>query len=54
LSGGGWWHPTGQVFADQRPALKLRALTLNQGYCFAIEAFNESGAPTLSAAMRIP
>lgn len=36
-------YQTYQVFADQRPALELRALTVGQGYSFAIEAFNENG-----------
>ncbi|MBI1842052.1 MAG: family 43 glycosylhydrolase [Verrucomicrobia bacterium] len=36
-------YQTYQVFADQRPALELRALSLGQGYTFAIEAFNENG-----------
>lgn len=38
-----------QVFADQRPALELRALSLGQGYAFALEAFNENGVSKLSA-----
>jgi xylan 1,4-beta-xylosidase len=38
-----------QVFADQRPALELRALTVDQDYSFAIEAFNESGVSKLSS-----
>jgi hypothetical protein len=36
-------YQTYQVFADQKPALELRALTVGQGYSFAIEAFNENG-----------
>ena len=43
-----------QVFADQRPALELRALTLDQSYSFAIEAFNEDGVSPASATVRIP
>ena len=35
-------YQTYQVFADQRTALELRALTIGQAYSFAIEAFNES------------
>jgi hypothetical protein len=42
-----------QVFADQRPALELRALTIGQGYSFAIEAFNENGVSQVSAPVRI-
>jgi len=47
-------YQTYQVWADQRPALELRALTLGQGYSFAIEAFNESGVSKRSAVVRIP
>jgi hypothetical protein len=47
-------YQTYQVWADQRPALELRALTLNQSYSFAIEAFNESGVSKPSGAVRIP
>lgn len=47
-------YQTYQVFADQRPALELRALTLDQSYSFAIEAFNEDGVSPASAAVRIP
>ena len=47
-------YQTYQVWADQRPALELRALTLAQGYSFAIEAFNESGVSKPSAVVRVP
>jgi hypothetical protein len=46
-------YETYQVWADQRTALELRALTLSQGYSFAIEAFNESGVSKPSAVVRI-
>jgi xylan 1,4-beta-xylosidase len=42
-----------QVFADQRPGLELRALTADQGYSFAIEAFNESGVSKTSKVVNI-
>ena len=41
-------YQTYQVFADQRPALELRALTVGQDYSVAIEAFNESGVSKAS------
>lgn len=46
-------YQTYQVFADQRPALELRALSLGQSYSFAIEAFNESGVSKASAVVKI-
>jgi len=46
-------YQTYQVWADQRPALELRALTLGQHYSFAIEAYNESGVSNLSQPARI-
>lgn len=46
-------YQTYQVFADQRPALELRALTVGQPYSFAIEAFNENGVSKLSAVVRV-
>jgi hypothetical protein len=36
-------YETYQVLADQGTTLELRALTVDQEYCFAIEAFNETG-----------
>jgi hypothetical protein len=42
------------VFADQRTALELRALTVGQAYSFAIEAFNENGVSSVSSVVRIP
>ncbi len=42
-----------QVFADQRPTLELRALTIDQPYSFTIEAFNESGVSKVSKPVRI-
>jgi len=41
-------YQTYQVWADPRPALELRALTLGQGYSFAIEAFNACGVSQAS------
>jgi hypothetical protein len=41
-------YQTYQVFADKDTKLELRALTINQDYYFAIEAFNESGVSQLS------
>ena len=41
-------YQTYQVFADKETKLELRALTINQDYYFAIEAFNESGVSQLS------
>ncbi|NOS72158.1 MAG: family 43 glycosylhydrolase [Verrucomicrobia bacterium] len=41
-------YQTYQVFADQKPALEIRALTVDQEYSFAIEAFNESGVSSPS------
>ena len=46
-------YQTYQVWADQRPALDLRALTLNQAYSFAIEAFNESGVSKSGKVVRL-
>ena len=36
-------YQTYQVFADRGETLELRALTVGQGYYFAVEAFNENG-----------
>lgn len=47
-------YQTYQVFADQRTALELRALTVGQAYSFAIEAFNENGVSSVSPVVRIP
>lgn len=41
-------YQTYQVFADKETKLELRALTVNQDYYFAIEAFNEFGVSQLS------
>ena len=46
-------YNTYQVFADERPQVEIRALTVGQKYAFAIEAFNESGVSALSAAVQI-
>lgn len=46
-------YQTYQVFADARPALELRALTLDQPYSFAIEAFNENGVSAVSSTVRV-
>jgi hypothetical protein len=42
-----------QLFADQGTALELRALTVDQKYRFAIEAFNERGVSRLSESVPI-
>ncbi|HEX7862152.1 MAG TPA: family 43 glycosylhydrolase [Verrucomicrobiae bacterium] len=42
-----------QVWADQRPRLEIRALTLNQKYSFAIESFNESSVSKLSDVVNV-
>ena len=44
----------GAAAQGPRPALELRALTLNQNYSFAIEAFNESGVSKLGPITHIP
>jgi hypothetical protein len=41
-------YQTYQVFADAPRALEIRALTVNQNYYFAIEAFDENGVSRLS------
>ena len=46
-------YQTYQIFADQRTALELRALSLGQGYTFAIEAFNERGVSAASAPVSV-
>lgn len=46
-------YQTYQVFAGQRPALELRALTLGQAYSFSIEAFNETGVSSRSSVVKI-
>ena len=46
-------YQTYQVFADQRTALELRALTIGQNYSFAIEAFNENGVSKQSATINV-
>jgi len=42
-------YQTYQVFADRPTALELRALTVDQDYWVAIEAFDESGVSRPSA-----
>ena len=46
-------YQTYQVFAGQRCALELRALSVGQGYSLAIESFNESGVSKLSEIVSI-
>ncbi len=46
-------YQTWQVWADQRPALEVRALNLGEDYAFAIEAFNENAVSPLSRPVRI-
>lgn len=47
-------YQTYQVFADERPALEVRALTTGQEYWFAIEAFNENGVSGQSNPIHCP
>ena len=42
-------YQTYQVFADPRPRLEIRALTVGQRYSFAVEAFNECGVSAPSS-----
>lgn len=46
-------YQTYQVFADQRTALEIRALTIDQKYSFAIEAFSETGVSPASAPVSV-
>ena len=41
-------YQTYQVWADDETKLELRALNVGQQYCFAIEAFNETGVSKMS------
>jgi xylan 1,4-beta-xylosidase len=41
-------YQTYQVFADRPVPLEIRALTVGQGYWFAVEAFDENGVSKLS------
>jgi hypothetical protein len=43
-----------QVWADVRPRLDVRALTVDQKYFFAIESFNEVGVSKLSEVVEVP
>jgi xylan 1,4-beta-xylosidase len=47
-------YQTYQVWADTRPRLEIRALTLGQNYSFGVEAFNETGVSQLSAPVEVP
>lgn len=47
-------YSTYQVWADQRPRLEIRSLTLGQKYYFAIESFNEAGVSKLSPPLELP
>jgi xylan 1,4-beta-xylosidase len=47
-------YSTYQVWADQRPRLELRALTVGQKYFVAIESFNEVGVSRVSATLELP
>jgi xylan 1,4-beta-xylosidase len=47
-------YSTYQIWADVRPRLELRALTVGQKYYFAIESFNEVGVSKLSDIVEIP
>jgi xylan 1,4-beta-xylosidase len=46
-------YQTYQVWADEPNELEIRALTVGQGYHFAIEAFNENGVSALSKPVAI-
>jgi xylan 1,4-beta-xylosidase len=46
-------YQTYQVWADEGTTLELRALTLNQSYSFAIEAFNENGVSPKSGIISV-
>jgi hypothetical protein len=46
-------YQTYQVFADAPNPLEIRALTLDQDYFFAIEAFNENGVSAASRVVRL-
>jgi len=45
---------TYQVFADRGTELEIRALTVGQGYWFAVEAFDESGVSKLGEVVPVP
>lgn len=45
-------YQTYQVFADAGSSLELRALTVGQGYYFAVEAFDENGVSGVSPVVR--
>ncbi len=46
-------YETYQVFADSEPELEIRALTTNQEYYFAVEAFNEHGVSGKSQVVHV-
>jgi xylan 1,4-beta-xylosidase len=46
-------YQTYQVWADEPNKLEIRALTVGQGYYFAIETFNENGVSALSKPVAI-
>ena len=46
-------YQTYQVFTDQGTKLELRALTVGQGYYFAVEAFNENGVSKRSECISV-
>ena len=47
-------YQTYQVFADRPTTLEIRALTVGQGYYYAIEAFDENGVSKLSRVVVTP
>jgi xylan 1,4-beta-xylosidase len=47
-------YETYQVFADSGTRLEIRALTAEQEYYFAVEAFNETGVSRPSEVMACP
>jgi hypothetical protein len=46
-------YQTYQVWADRPTTLEVRALTVGQGYWFAVEAFDERGVGRATAAVRV-
>src|SRR5258705_8743625 len=46
-------YQTYQVWADRDPNIEIRALTVGQGYWFAVEAFDESGVSPVSRLLRV-
>jgi xylan 1,4-beta-xylosidase len=47
-------YQTYQVFADQATELEIRALTVGQGYFFAVESFDVNGVSEISDVVHVP